>query len=46
MIEGHDSTPLRELGVPPYDVVTARSDEHSISYLFDGDAKEVLGELA
>lgn len=45
-IEGHEATSLRELGVPPYDVITARSDEKSVSYLFDGDAKEVLGELA
>lgn len=36
---------LAELGVPPFDVVTARSGEQSISYLLDGDAARVLGPL-
>ncbi|HEY3319297.1 MAG TPA: ThiF family adenylyltransferase [Planctomycetota bacterium] len=34
------------LGVPPLDIVTARAGETMISYLFDGDAKRVLGPLA
>ena len=35
-----------ELGVPLFDVVTARAGERTISYMFDGDAGEVLGSLA
>jgi molybdopterin/thiamine biosynthesis adenylyltransferase len=41
-----DRRTLREIGVPPYDVVTAREGERSVSYLLDGDAAEVLGRLA
>lgn len=33
------------LGVPPFDIITARSDENMISYVFDGDAEGVLGDL-
>lgn len=35
-----------QLGIPLFDVVTARCGEKSISYLFDGDAAKVLGPLA
>jgi molybdopterin/thiamine biosynthesis adenylyltransferase len=34
-----------EIGVPAFDVVTARSGDVTISYLFDGDAAGVLGGL-
>lgn len=34
-----------ELGVPLFDIITARSEDKEISFLFDGDAKSVLGEL-
>jgi adenylyltransferase/sulfurtransferase len=37
---------LAEVGVPPFDVVTARAGERTVSYMFDGDAGEVLGPLA
>lgn len=43
---GHEDMSMAAWGVPPYDVVTARNGERTISYLFDGDASEVLGELA
>jgi adenylyltransferase/sulfurtransferase len=36
---------LREIGVPPFDVVTGRQDETMISYLMNGDAEQVLGVL-
>lgn len=44
--ESMNALTFAELGVPPYDVVTARSGENTLSYLFDGDAKQVLGALA
>ncbi|MBI3831065.1 MAG: ThiF family adenylyltransferase [Planctomycetes bacterium] len=44
--EGLEARTLAELGIPPFDVLTARNGERSISYLFDGDAKQVLGTLA
>ena len=37
---------LKEIGIPLYDVLTARDDEKTISYVFDGDAELLLGELA
>lgn len=37
---------LSELGVPRFDVFTARAGEREIAYLPDGDAREVLGDLA
>jgi adenylyltransferase/sulfurtransferase len=40
-----DGRSFAELGVPPFDIVTARSGERSISYVFDGDAPAVLGPL-
>ena len=40
-----DGRTLGEIGVPPFDVVTARSGERTLSYLFDGDAAAVLGGL-
>src|SRR5204862_3478997 len=41
--EGLESMTFAQLGIPPFDVVTARASERSISYVFDGDAAEVLG---
>ena len=43
---GWEQMTFAQLGIPPYDVVTARSGEQTISYLFDGDAKMVLGTLS
>lgn len=40
-----DGRTLKEIGVPPFDVVTARSGERSVSYLLDGDAAAVPGAL-
>jgi len=34
-----------EIGVPYFDVVTARAGDRTVSYLFDGDAGGVLGGL-
>ena len=34
-----------QIGVPPFDVLTARSGDGQIAFLFDGDAERVLGEL-
>ncbi len=42
---GLEEMTLESLGVPPFDVVTARSEKGSISYLFDGDAGRILGGL-
>jgi len=46
--EGPDIEALTcdKLGIPLFDVVTARAGEKTISYLFDGDASKVLGDLA
>ena len=35
-----------QLGLPLFDVVTARSGEQEVGYLFDGDRKNILGVLA
>ncbi|MCW8132550.1 MAG: ThiF family adenylyltransferase [Planctomycetota bacterium] len=43
---GHESASMADLGIPPYDVITAREGERTVSYLFDGDAAQVLGPLA
>jgi hypothetical protein len=37
---------LSELGLPPFDIYTARSDSREIGYLVQGDAGAVLGALA
>lgn len=42
--ELNDST-LQQLGIPAFDVVTARCGEKSQSYLLAGDAQTVLGAL-
>lgn len=34
---------LSQLGVPPYDLFTARCGDHEIGYLIAGDAPAVLG---
>ena len=41
-----DGRTFQEIGVPRFDVVTARNEGRSVSYLFDGDAAAVLGGLA
>jgi len=46
---GHErwgSRMFDQLGLPPFDVVTARSLDHEIGYLFAGDSQGVLGVLA
>lgn len=46
---GYDDTlngiSFAKLGVPPFDIVTARSGDQAISYVFDGDSSSVLGPL-
>jgi adenylyltransferase/sulfurtransferase len=37
---------LNDLGLPLYDIFTARSDSREIGYLIAGDAAEILGALA
>jgi adenylyltransferase/sulfurtransferase len=44
--DGLEDRTLADIGVPPFDVLTARAGERTISYLFDGDAGDVLGPLA
>jgi adenylyltransferase/sulfurtransferase len=44
--EGLEEMTFGAVGVPPFDVVTARSGDAEVSYLFDGDAGRVLGGLA
>jgi adenylyltransferase/sulfurtransferase len=41
-----DDRTFAEIGVPPFDVVTAEAGDRAVSYLFDGDAAAVLGGLA
>ena len=41
-----DGRTFQEIGVPRFDVVTARNAGRTVSYLFDGDAAAVLGGLA
>jgi adenylyltransferase/sulfurtransferase len=40
-----DAKSFADLGVPLFDIVTARAGERAISYVFDGDAEAVLGSL-
>jgi molybdopterin/thiamine biosynthesis adenylyltransferase len=42
---GHEKLTFKQLGIPLFDVVTARAGEKTISYLFDADAEDVLGPL-
>jgi len=37
---------LDQLGLPLFDVLTARSPEREIAYLIGGDEKQVLGQIA
>jgi molybdopterin/thiamine biosynthesis adenylyltransferase len=37
---------LRHVGIPPFDVLVARSSTKELQYLITGDGPEVLGELA
>ena len=41
-----DGRTFQEIGVPRFDVVTARNEGRTVSYLFDGDAEAVLRGLA
>src|SRR3984893_16428159 len=43
--EPHGSRKLSELGLPPFDIFTARTSSREIGYLLAGDAPEVLGPL-
>jgi len=51
-IHGYDGTQsfgnrtLTELGLPLFDIFTARNEEREIGYLLNGDAEAVLGPLA
>jgi adenylyltransferase/sulfurtransferase len=40
-----DDKTLSEIGVPLYDALTARSGESSVSYVFNGDARDILGGM-
>src|SRR5262249_35850123 len=44
--EPFGSHTLDRLGLPVFDVFTARSAEREIAYLIAGDKKEVLGQMA
>jgi adenylyltransferase/sulfurtransferase len=44
--EDFGDRPLGDLGLPLFDVFTARDSEREIAYLPDGDAAAVLGDLA
>ena len=44
--ESFGSRKLSDLGLPLFDVFTARSATHEIGYLINGDAPAVLGPLA
>jgi adenylyltransferase/sulfurtransferase len=37
---------LAEIGIPPMDIITARTRDRAIGFELSGDAPEVLGELA
>jgi len=43
--EGLEEKTLLDIGVPLFDVVTARRGEQSVSYILDADAPKVLGQL-
>jgi hypothetical protein len=45
-IENYGEMRLDAIGLPLYDVFTARSASREIGYLIAGDAPEVLGALA
>lgn len=44
--ESYGSRKLSELGLPPFDIFTARTASREIGYLLAGDASDVLGPLA
>jgi adenylyltransferase/sulfurtransferase len=50
-IHGYDGTQsfgsrkLAELGLPPFDIFTARAGDREVGYLLNGDAETVLGSL-
>ncbi|HEV3421803.1 MAG TPA: ThiF family adenylyltransferase [Candidatus Acidoferrum sp.] len=44
--ESHGTRKLGELGLPPFDIFTARTASREIGYLLAGDGPEVLGPLA
>ena len=43
--EGLEDRTLADMGVPYYDVVTARNEEKSLSFMLDGDEDLILGDL-
>jgi hypothetical protein len=42
---GLEERTFAEIGLPPFDGVTARKGEETVAYLFGGDAGRVLGSL-
>jgi adenylyltransferase/sulfurtransferase len=44
--EAFGDRPLDQMGLPPFDVFTARSAEREVAYVVAGDATAVLGPLA
>jgi hypothetical protein len=42
---GLDGRTFAEIGLPPFDGVTARRGEETVTYLFEGDAQRVLRTL-
>lgn len=44
--ESFGTRTLAQLGLPAFDVFTARSAEREIAYLMAGDEKEVMGQMA
>jgi hypothetical protein len=45
-IETFGNRTLDQLGLPLFDVFTARSAEREIAYLIAGDEKQVMGQMA
>jgi adenylyltransferase/sulfurtransferase len=45
-LESYGARTLDRLGLPLFDVFTARSSEREISYLMTGDKREILGQMA
>lgn len=45
-IESYGVRTLRDIGLPPFDVFTARGAERELGYLLDGDRSAVLGTLS
>ena len=45
-VESYGARTLNQLGLPPFDIFTARNAQREIGYLLDGDRESVLGPLA